>query len=89
MRWNPVAGGTADLVFAQPRGVDVYAGPKVFDDGTHQDVYVDRQVCSGKYYADIYVINDADTAFNRVVGHPSAGTTAPRQLWMPGAAPRG
>ena len=90
MQWNPVAGGAANLVSAQPRGYDVYVGPNVFDDLlAHQDVYVDRQVCSGKYYADIYVINDADTAFSRVVGHPSAGTTAPRQLRMPGATPRG
>jgi hypothetical protein len=89
MEWNPVAGGAANLVSTQPRGYDVYAGPKVFDDGTHQDVYVDRQVCSGKYYADIYVINDADTAFSRVVGHPSAGTSAPKQLHVPGATPRG
>ena len=89
MQWDPVAGGAANLVSTQPRGYDVYVGPNVFDDGTHQDVYVDRQVCSGKYYADIYVINDADTAFSRMVGHPSAGTSAPRPLQVPGATPRG
>jgi hypothetical protein len=89
MQWNPVAGGAANVVSSQPRGYDVYVGPNVFDDGTHQDVYVDRQICSGKYYADIYVINDADTAFSRVVGHPSAGRSAATQLRMPGATPKG
>ena len=90
MEWNPVAGGDPTVVSAQPSGYDVYLGPNVFDDlGGHQDVYVDRQVCGGKYYADIYVINDADSALSRVVGHPSAGTSAPRQLRVPGATPRG
>ena len=90
MEWNPVTGGVPTVVSAQPPGFDVYLGPNVFDDLTgHQDVYVDRQVCGGKYYADIYVINDADTALSRVVGHPSAGTTAPKQLRVPGATPRG
>ena len=32
MQWNPVAGGAANVVSAQPRGVDVYLGPNVFDD---------------------------------------------------------
>ncbi len=28
MQWNPVAGGAANVVSAQPRGYDVYAGPE-------------------------------------------------------------
>lgn len=89
MEWNPVAGGTANDVSSQPSGYDVYLGPNVFDDtGGHQDVYVDRQICSGKYYADIYVIDDADTAFSRVVGHPSVDTSSPRRFTVSGATPR-
>ena len=32
MQWNPVDGGAANVVSAQPRGYDVYLGPNVFDD---------------------------------------------------------
>jgi hypothetical protein len=89
MRWDP-AGGPASVVSTQPPGYDVYLGPNVFDDtGGHQDVYVDRQRCGGKYYADIYVINDADTAFTREVAGGPAGSASFTLPVVPGATPRG
>jgi hypothetical protein len=88
VRWNP-AGGPADVVSSQPTGYDVYTGLKVFDDlGGHQDVYVDRQRCAGKYYGDIYVVNDADLAGSRVAGRP-ARSVGPKTLYVQGATPRG
>lgn len=89
-RWNPVGGGDAVIVSQQPAGYDVYSGPNVFDDtGGHQDVYVDRQVCAGKYYADIYVVNDADTSEAADRGPaaraPRSGTG--KRIAVPGATP--
>jgi hypothetical protein len=86
-----VGGGDAVVVSLQPSGYDVFAGPNVFDDtGGHQDVYVDRQICSGRFYADIYVVNDADTAgADREAAGRSPSSAPSKRLAEPGARPRG
>jgi len=69
-RWNPAAGGDPDRIATLPDGYDVFWSTFTLDGsgGSHQDVYFDRTVCGGHYYADIYELNDADTAAPRSAG---------------------
>ena len=89
VRWNPVAGGDATVVGVLPQGYDVNSNVTVFDDtGGHQDVYLARYPCSGSFNANIYVVNDADTAaVARSARDGSASSAASKRPVMPGAAP--
>jgi hypothetical protein len=92
-RWNPAEGGDPDRVATLPAGRDVYWSTFTLDGagGTHQDVYFDRTVCGGHYYADIYELNDADTAapVSAGIAMGAASGSARFHIMAPNQAPPG
>jgi hypothetical protein len=64
MRWvagSPIS--SAATVTSIPSGYDVAATTYVYvDSGGHDQLFFDRLQCSGKYYADLYEVPNADTA---------------------------
>ena len=91
VRWDPVAGGAAVIVSAHPSGYDVFGPVRVFDDtGGHQDVFLDRYECGGRFYGDVYGVNDADTAgIGRLPAGRSARASGSKRHAPLGATPGG
>jgi hypothetical protein len=89
LHWNPLGKGDPTVVSTLPNGFNVSVSLRVTDDaGGHQDLYFDRQVCSGHFYADVYKLEDVDVlTFTRDRATPSA--TGGMRLPAPGARPSG
>jgi hypothetical protein len=87
LRWNPTQKGNPTLVYTLPNGFNVSVSLRVTDDtGGHQDLYFDRQTCSGRFYADVHKLDDADLlGFSR--GRPGSSATGRLRLPAPGAQP--
>jgi hypothetical protein len=86
IRWNPVAGGDPTVITTLPDGFDVAVSVRVTDDpGGHQDVYFDRQSCSGNFYSDVYKLEDADLV---TLTRGGAGSSATRRMVLPAPGAR-
>jgi hypothetical protein len=87
LRWNPTQKGGPGVVYTLPQGFNVSVSLRVTDDGGgHQDLYFDRQVCGGHFYADIYTLADADL-LPTTRQQPDASATGGMRLPAPGAQP--
>ncbi len=89
LRWNPAVGGTPVVVTAFPDGYDLSWRISVnVDPGAHEDVYFDRANCSSRnYYANIYKIEDGDTATTPASTSGGPGSGTPSLRLGPDAAP--
>jgi hypothetical protein len=88
-RWKPSVGGNPVLVSSIPTGYDLTTSSLAShgSDG-HDDVYIDRLICSGQFNADIYMIDNADTATSATVSRDAGRTSGvAKHLTPPGATP--